>query len=366
MKIAILGTRGIPNNYGGFEQCAEYLSIGLVEKGHQVTVYSPDFHPYKEEFYQGIRITRKASPQSFFGNSASNFIYDYLCLKDAVKKDFDIILELGLITSALSIIFCNHKNKVIVTNLDGLEWKRSKWNNIIQNITKTLEKYGVKHSDYLIADNVGIKKYIHDKYNRDSEFIPYGAIAVAIPNPNCLKELGLVPDNYLLSIARLEPENNLETMFDGYIASEIKTPYFVVGNHLTEYGDFLKDKYRNTGIIFLGGIFNKLHLDNFRYYSSFYLHGHSVGGTNPSLLEAMAANTFILAHDNQFNKSVINENAYYFNSPNSLATLLTDNEILKNKLEFARNNLKRIDEVYKWSVVVNQYESYFKRILDNK
>ena len=366
MKIAILGTRGIPNNYGGFEQCAEYLSIGLVEKGHQVTVYSPDFHPYKEEVYQGIRIIRKASFQSFFGNSASNFIYDYLCLKDAVKKDFDIILELGLITSALSIIFCNHKNKVIVTNLDGLEWKRSKWNNIIQNITKTLEKYGVKHSDYLIADNVGIKKYIHDTYNRDSEFIPYGAIAVAIPNPNCLKELGLVPDNYLLSIARLEPENNLETMFDGYIASEIKIPYFVVGNHLTAYGDFLKDKYRNTGIIFLGGIFNKLHLDNFRYYSSFYLHGHSVGGTNPSLLEAMAANTFILAHDNQFNKSVINENAYYFNSPNSLATLLTDNEILKNKLEFARNNLKRIDEVYKWSVVVNQYESYFKRILDNK
>ena len=80
MKIAILGTRGIPNNYGGFEQCAEYLSIGLVEKGHQVTVYSPDFHPYKEEVYQGIRIIRKASPQSFFGNSASNFIYDYLCL----------------------------------------------------------------------------------------------------------------------------------------------------------------------------------------------------------------------------------------------------------------------------------------------
>ena len=366
MKIAILGTRGIPNNYGGFEQCAEYLSIGLVEKGHQVTVYSPNFHPYKEENYQGVRIIRKKGFKSFLGNSASNFIYDYLCFKDAARKDFDIILELGLITSALSIIFCNHKNKVVVTNLDGLEWKRSKWNYLVQKITKALEKYGVKHSDYLIADNVGIQKYIVNEYNRNAEFISYGAVDTAAPSPNFLKEYSLVPDNYILTIARLEPENNLEMMFDGYISSEIKIPYLVIGNHLTNYGDFLKDKYRNTEIIFLGGIFNKEHLDNIRHYSSYYLHGHSVGGTNPALLEAMAAQTFIIAHDNQFNKSVINENAYYFNSPNSLAALLQDKELLKNKIEFAKNNLKRIDNVYRWSIVVNQYESYFKRILDNK
>jgi len=366
MKIAILGTRGIPNNYGGFEQCAEYLSIGLVEKGHQVTVYSPDFHPYKEVAYKGVQIIRKASPQFLFGSSVSNFIYDYLCFKDAVRKDFDIILELGLITSSLSIIFCNHKNKVIVTNLDGLEWKRSKWNNIVQKITKMLEKYGVKYSDYLVADNIGVQEYIKDEYNRNSEFIPYGAVDICTPDPACLKEFGLVPNNYLLSIARLEPENNLEIMFDGYISSEIKTPYFVVGNHLTEYGDFLKDKYRNAEIIFLGGVFNKHHLDNIRYYSSFYLHGHSVGGTNPALLEAMAANTFVLAHDNQFNKSVIYQNAYYFNSPKTLAALLKDKEITKNKIKFAKNNLSRINKVYSWLIVVNQYESYFKRILDNK
>ena len=366
MKIAILGTRGIPNNYGGFEQCAEYLSVGLVEKGHQVSVYSPDFHPYKEENYKGVRIIRKKGLKSFLGNSASNFIYDYLCFKDAARKDFDIILELGLITSALSIIFCNHKNKVVVTNLDGLEWKRSKWNYLVQKITKALEKYGVKHSDYLIADNVGIQKYIVDEYNRNAEFISYGAVDTAAPSPNFLKEYSLVPDNYILTIARLEPENNLEMMFDGYIESKIQTPYFVVGNHLTEYGDFLKDKYRNTGIIFLGGIFNKPHLDNIRYYSSFYLHGHSVGGTNPALLEAMAAKTFILAHDNQFNKSVLYQDAYYFNSPKTLAALLENKEISNNKIEFAQNNLSKIVEVYSWSIVVDQYESFFKRILYNK
>ena len=366
MKIAILGTRGIPNNYGGFEQCAEYLSVGLIEKGHQVSVYSPDFHPYKEESYKGVQIIRKAGLKTFLGNSGSNFIYDYICFKDATNKDFDIILELGLITSALSVIFCNHKNKVIVTNLDGLEWKRSKWNYLVQKITKTIEKYGVKHSDYLIADNIGIQDYIHEEYNRKSEFIAYGAFDAAIPNPNCLKEYGLVPNNYILTIARLEPENNLEVMFDGYILSGIKHPYFVVGNHMTNYGDFLKDKYRNSNIIFLDAIFNKPHLDNMRYYSKYYLHGHSVGGTNPALLEAMAAKAFILAHDNQFNKSVVDQNSYYFNSANILADLLKDKEILKNKIEFVKNNLIRIDEVYRWSIVINKYESYFKRILDNK
>jgi glycosyltransferase involved in cell wall biosynthesis len=366
MKIAILGTRGIPNNYGGFEQCAEYLSVGLVEKGHEVTIYSPTFHPYKEESYKGVKIVRKASPEFILGQSASNFIYDYLCLKDAVKQDFDIILELGLITASLSLIFCNHRGKVIATNLDGLEWKRSKWSKIVQKITKTLEEYGVKHSDYLIADNAGIQEYIHDEYNRKSEFIAYGAVDIKPQNTDCLSEYGLKANNYLLSVARLEPENNLEMMFDGYIASGIDTPYFVVGNHLTNYGDFLKDKYRNTGIIFLGGIFNKEHLDNIRYYSKYYLHGHSVGGTNPALLEAMAAQTFIIAHDNLFNKSVINENAYYFNSSNLLANLLKDNEIIKNKSSFVKNNLSRIDKTYRWSIVVDQYESYFKRILNNK
>ena len=124
MKIAILGTRGIPNNYGGFEQCAEFLSVGLAERGHEVTVYSPHFHTYKETKFKHVTIIKKRSPENIFGVSAANFIYDYLCFKDAVKKDFDIILQLGLITSALSLILCRHKGKIVVTNIDGLEWKR--------------------------------------------------------------------------------------------------------------------------------------------------------------------------------------------------------------------------------------------------
>ena len=276
MKIAILGTRGIPNNYGGFEQCAEYLSIGLTHKGHDVTVYSPHFHPYKENVYKGVKIIKKLSPESFFGNSAANFFYDYelpantegrLCFKDATGRDFDIILELGLITSSLAIIFCSHKGKIVVTNLDGLEWKRAKWSKLVQQVTKKLEKYGVLYSDYLISDNIGIHDYIKKEYHLESKFIAYGAVDMLSPVDTCLNNYGLTKDNYFLSIARLEPENNLEMMFDAYISSKSQIPYYLVGNHITPYGDFLKDKYRNKGIVFLGGIYNKTHLDNIRYYS---------------------------------------------------------------------------------------------------
>jgi glycosyltransferase involved in cell wall biosynthesis len=362
MKIAILGTRGIPNNYGGFEQCAEYLSVGLVNRGHNVTVYSPKFHLYKGDTYKGVNIIRKSSPENILGNSASNFIYDYLCFKDATRRDFDIILELGLITSSLSIIFCRHKGKIVATNLDGLEWKREKWSKLVQKLTKKLEKYGVKNSDYLIADNIGIQQYLQKEYNLTSELIAYGAVDILPPDDTCLNDYGITEKSYFLSIARLEPENNLEMMFDAYISSNNKTPYYVVGNHTTHYGDFLKDKYRNKGIIFLGSIFNKIHLDNIRYYSKLYIHGHSVGGTNPALLEAMAAKALILAHNNKFNRSVLEKDAFYFSSSDELSKLFNQ-DLDSNKKEVTSNNFNKIETAYRWPVVIDQYESYFERIL---
>lgn len=361
MKIAILGTRGIPNNYGGFEQCAEYLSVGLVERGHDVTVYSPHFHPYNKDNYKGVNIIKKLSPKKFFGNSASNFIYDYICFKHAVNKDFEIILQLGLITSSLSIIFCRHKGKIITTNIDGLEWKRAKWNSLIKNLTKRLERYGIKNSDYLIADNIGIQQYIKNEYNRNSEFIPYGALKPKKENIAILDFYKMKPNRYYLSIARLEPENNLEMMFDAYLLSKSNLPYFIIGKHPTKYGDYLKDKYRNKGIIFLGAIYNKVDLDNIRYYSKLYIHGHSVGGTNPSLLEAMSAKALIASHDNKFNRSVLNKNAFYFSSSEQLGLIL--NKEFHNKKEIINNNLDKINKLYRWPLIIDKYESYFNKIL---
>ena len=128
-------------------------------------------------------------------------------------------------------------------------------------------------------------------------------------------------------------------MFDAYLLSGSNFPYFVIGKHPTTYGDFLKDKYRNKGIIFLGAIYNKEVLDNIRYYSKLYIHGHSVGGTNPSLLEAMASKALIVSHDNKFNRSVLNKNAFYFSSAKQLSLILNKNNY--NKQELIKNNLIR-------------------------
>ena len=363
MKIAILGTRGIPNNYGGFEQCAEFLSVGLVKKGHEVLVYNPSFHTYNKLNYKGVKIVKVYSPQNLVGASAANFIYDYLCLKDALKKDVDIILELGLITSAVSIILLKDKNVPIVTNLDGLEWKRKKWSASVQKLTKYLEKYGVKYSDYLISDNIGIKNHVLNEYGKYSRYIPYGAQKIKNFNIDVLNEYELHPYQYILSICRLEPENNLEIMIDGYIESNQRIPYIIIGNHLTPYADYLKDKYRNKNIFFLGGIYNKNHLDSMRHYSSIYLHGHSVGGTNPALLEAMASGAFILAHENQFNRSVLDDNALYFSKKQDVSLSLNN---IAQKDIYIKKNLDKIEKVYNWSKIINDYERYFKDILSKK
>ena len=178
-----------------------------------------------------------------------------------------------------------------------------------------------------------------------------------------MREYGIVNDSYFLSIARLEPENNLEMMLEAYILSKVKTPYYIVGNHLTSYGDYLKDKYRNKGVIFLGKIFNKFQLDNLRSYCKLYIHGHSVGGTNPALLEAMAAKSLIAAHNNQFNNSVLGEDAFYFSSSDELSLLFTD-QLEDRRSNFIVNNLKKIEKNYRWGIIVDQYEVYFQKILN--
>jgi len=366
MKIAILGTRGIPNNYGGFEQCAESLSIGLVKKGHEVTVYNPSFHPYQDDDYLGVKIKHIYSPQRYLGSAASNFIFDFFCLRDAIGSGFDIILELGLITAAPAIIFCRKKSNIVVTNLDGLEWKRAKWNPIIQKVTRSLEKFGVYNSDFLVADNIAIQQYIQETYNITSEFIAYGTEYVSELKRPTIEKYLIKEGAYILTIARLEPENNLELMFDSYIMSNNNIPYYIIGNYNTKYGEFLREKYKDKGIYFLGAIFNKEELDTFRFFASYYLHGHSVGGTNPALIEAMAAKAFVLIHDNPFNKSVISSKAYSFKDNEQLRSLLENKEIQSNREMISQENIDIVNSKYRWNLIVDKYEKYFLRILEEK
>ena len=291
MKIAFISTRGIPNNYGGFEQFAEYISVGLAKRGHEVTVYSPHFHPYKEDNYKGVRIKHIYSPETWMGSSVGSFFYDFASLKDALKKgDFDIIYEAGYTSIIPAYIWFNVKKRkrpIFTTNMDGLENKRSKFSPMVRRFLDWEEKMAVKYSHYLIADNMGIHDYYKEKYGKESKFLAYGADIHDNFNTEYLKEFGLKPEEYYILIARLEPENNITMAIEGYLHSREngRRPLIIVGKTNTPHGKELVEKYgKEKNVRFVGGIYDFKKLDSVRHFSLAYFHGHSVGGTNPSLL----------------------------------------------------------------------------------
>ena len=361
MKIAILGTRGIPNHYSGFEQFAEFFSVFLAEKGHDVYVYNSHNHLYQEKKFKGVNIIHQHDPEYKLG-TFGQFIYDYNCIMDSRKRDFDIILQLGYTSNSIWF-FLLPKKPIIITNMDGLEWKRSKYSKLVQQFLKLAERLAVISSDYLVSDSLGIKAFLIDKYNKESTYIAYGAHPFLNPDETVISNYDLNKNNYNMIMARFEPENNIETILDGIILAGNQTTVLVVGNHNTKYGNYLKDKFNSYNFIrFIGAEFDINKLNNLRYFSNFYFHGHSVGGTNPSLLEAMASRAFIIAHNNHFNKAILKENGYYFSNPTDVKNIL--DTIKKNdNLQLVQNNFDAIENEFNWYKINGEYLQLFEECL---
>ena len=366
MKIAFVSTRGIPNNYGGLEEFAEHVSVGLVKKGHDVIVYNPNSHPYDKEAFFGVRIKKKFSPEKKIG-TAANFIYDYLSLKDAIREKCDVVLICGYTTASVSFYICSFKKSKIITNIDGLEWKRSKWSPFIQWLTQWFERIAVQKSHALVADNLGIEKYLDDNFKKPSYFIPYAANILEL-NESVLEKYNLKKFSYHVMIGRLEPENNIEMILDGMVLSTSEIPCIVFANNNTKYGQFLVNKYKGCKkIIFSGWASGQDNLYQLRHFARIYFHGHSVGGTNPSLLEAMAAGTYIAAHDNVFNKHVLGGEALYFGSADDVKNIIDDfDKHSPQRKQFEENNVQKIKTFYNWDNITNMYEKMFLEVLNKK
>jgi glycosyltransferase involved in cell wall biosynthesis len=310
MKIGIIGTRGIPNNHGGFEQFAEFIAPELVQRGHEVFVYNSSLHPLKEKEWRGVNIITRYDPENKIG-TAGQFIYDFNCIVDTRKRDFDVILQLGYTSSSIWSFFFPQK-ACIITNMDGLEWKRSKYSAAVRKFLKRAEKWAVFSSHYLIADSKGIQDYLLKKYKMTSFFIPYGAEIVTNANEGLLHQNNLVKYNYNLLIARMEPENNIETIIKGHLLAN---------------------------------------------YSFLYFHGHSVGGTNPSLLEAMASCSLIVANENVFTKTILGDDAFYFSSSEDIQKLLSSNIERSNYTYMLQHNAEKIKTCYSWNHILNLLEN---------
>ena len=360
MKIGIIGTRGIPNAYGGFEQFAQYLSEGLTRKGHEVWVYNSHRHPYQLPEWKDVHIIHCKDWEHRIG-TAGQFLYDRNCFTDARKRNFDILLQLGYTSS--SIWHRSWPDTVNVVNMDGLEWMRTKYSKPVQRFLRWAEKLAVQHADVLVADSPAIREYLNTTYNKQAAYIAYGATIPEGFDVSHLAAYGLKPGGYYMILARMEPENHIEMVIRGYLLSGQRLPLVVIGNINNTYGKELQKKY--TEVRFMPGIYETGIVNALRHFSRLYFHGHSVGGTNPSLLEAMACGCTIAAHNNPFNKTVLEDNAYYFSSAEDVSGIVnTTNDAAINGMIEA--NQQKIQEHYSWSSIIDSHESLFLRSLQKK
>jgi glycosyltransferase involved in cell wall biosynthesis len=338
----------------------------LVAKGHEVFVYNSHNHPYDSDNWNNVQLIHCYDPEYQLG-SFGQFIYDLNCILDARRRNFDVILMLGF-TSSSAWGWLYPQQSTLIFNMDGLEWKRTKYSKPVQKFLLLAEKLAVRFSHYHIADSVVIQSYLKNKYAISSEHIPYGAEVHDNEDDTLLHEFGVKKQEYYILMARMAAENNIEMILDGFHASNSKKKFLVVGSIDNKLGKYLVNKFRHDKrIVFTGGIYNhpqKIH--SLKYYSCLYFHGHSVGGTNPSLLEAMASRAMVAAHDNPFNRAVLQEDAFYFSTCYEVKGIIETTTCNEHQLAMINNNLKKIKEQFNWDTVVSKYENFLQRCVVEK
>lgn len=354
LRIAILGTRGIPNRYGGFEQISETLAEGLVQRGHDVTVYCSGQHPDKSNHWRGVHRVLCADPEQRLG-TFGQFIYDANCLRHARGENYDALLFMGYTSSSVWGPFFP-RNCAILSNMDGLEWKRSKYAAPIRSFLRKAEALAVRYSHAHIADSPVIKEYLDARYGIQSTYIPYSASVQPVRDANVPATYGLAPYHYFMLMARMEPENHVAEILEGYERSGSPHQLVVVGNIDNAYGTKLRKRFKHVARIhFAGAQFDQSVVHHLRSQCILYFHGHSVGGTNPSLLEAMGSGALIAAHRNPFNERILGSDGLYFKSPADVAALMQQSYSEGDERRLRHQH--KIATSYRWDAIIDRYEA---------
>ncbi len=363
MRISFIGSRGIPANYGGFETFVEEVAVSL-SKNYNVIVVC-DINQKKQlngiEEYKGVKLIYSRY------SKADHTIRFYL---DSMIKVWssDIIYSCG-VGNAFFLFIPFLLSKKFVTNPDGIGWERAKWSRYGKKILKFMFYLSAKLSPYIITDSFGVEQIFRNKFKRSKRIttIEYGAYVNETIGDNSrkvnqiLEKYNLTSNKYHLVVSRLEPENNIDLIIRGYIKKSHLFPLVIVGNITsTDYVSSLVE-FRSSKIIFLGGIYNKFELEVVRSNAFSYFHGHSVGGTNPSLLEAMASKNICVCHDNEFNKAVIEGAGFYFNNEQEVSDILIDIEN-NDYLDFREAVFEKVNNYFNWQNIVGLYSAYFKKI----
>ena len=320
MRIAIVGTVGVPARYGGFETLAEHLveTHQKISCKDRLTVYcSRRAYPDMVPTYGSAELRYSR----FAANGPQSIAYDVTTLADACLHSVDIILLLG-VSGAIALPFVRLFSRArIVTNIDGIEWKRAKWRASARHFLRLSECIAVRFSHRVVADNYCIADYVKATYGADAEVIEYGGDhAITPPRGRPAPDLDL-PETYALALCRIEPENNAAMILEGFAAAG--RPLVFVGNwNGSAYGRDLRSRYDGQeGLHLLDPIYEPAPLHHVRAHASSYVHGHSAGGTNPSLVEMMHFGVPVLAFDCIYNRSTTENAATYFTSAENLGQL---------------------------------------------
>jgi glycosyltransferase involved in cell wall biosynthesis len=358
----MVGTRGVPARYGGFETAVEEIGQRLAERGHDVTVFCRGEDADKPSEYLGMRLVHLPAVQRKVAETLSHTFLSVLH-REARRADVALLFNAA---NAPLLPALRAARVPAAVHVDGLEWQRSKWSGAGRRYYLISERLAVRWADALIADAVAIQSYYAKRYNADSVFIPYGAPILESPALNRLAELALEPYSYHLVVARFEPENHVHLALEGYLSSKARLPLVLVGGapYADEYIAELKTRAAtNPAVRLLGAVWDQELLDALYAGAASYVHGHSVGGTNPSLLRAMGAAAPVLAYDVPFNREVLGPDGQFWTNPSTLAGQFEGAEANPERSrERGRQAQIRAAADYTWDDVAAQYEALCQRI----
>ena len=362
MKIGILGTRGIPASYGGFETFAEALSTGLAERGHDVTVYCRSNRiDYDGRMYRGVRLVVLPTIRHKYFDTVAHMA---LSAFHSLFLRFDVILVCNSVNSFISWLPRLSGTRVSI-NVDGLEWQRAKWNALAKKVYRVSEVLATLLPDHVVTDSEVIQAYYQKRFHTESTFIPYGATLDRVESMHALERFGLQPDDYVLYVSRLEPENNAHLVVRAFEKVKTTKKLVVVGD-APYSGPYIADLKRTADprIIFTGYVFGEGYVE-LQSHAYLYVQATEVGGTHPALLEGMGYANCVLANDVPEHREVLGSAGCYYRGggiddlQEKLQFLLDHPERVES---YRSKSVARIEAKYTWERVIEQYEALFHRM----
>ncbi len=351
----MMGTRGVPALYGGFETAVEEIGERLVARGHEVTVYSRNRNQNLQQF-NGMRLINLPALRL---RHAETLSHATLSAAYAIARSRPDVAILFNAANAPLVSLLHAAGIPVAVHVDGLEWKRDKWQGAGARYFRWAEREASLKADIVIADAVGIVDHLREAYGRQAVFIPYGAHVIT-PGYDQLSALSLTPGAYHLVVARFEPENHVREVVEGFLRSDAKLPLAVVGSapYSRKYTlEVERMAATSPRVRLLGGVWDQQVLDQLYGNCFTYLHGHSVGGTNPSLLRAMGAKAPVTAYDVVFNREVTAGIARFFSTPAEVRLALEADEADPSSAsDRGSRGQSHVASSYRWDDVTDGYE----------